>query len=384
MNVRFSRLGGTAGRPPLVLGPSLGTAVEPLWRGVVELLPEDFEVYGWDLPGHGAAPAATGAFTVADVATAVAGHVDQVGGADRPVHYSGDSFGGAVGLCLLLDHPRLIGTATLCCTGAKIATAESWTDRAALVRADGTAAVVDGSRQRWFAPGFADARPDVAGPLLAQLSEVDDESYARACDALADFDVRDRLAEIAAPVLAVAGRHDAATPLAALRQIATGVRDGELVVIEDAAHLVPAETPARVAELIVRHALRPRTEAGVRAAGMTVRREVLGDEHVDRAVARTDDVTREFQSLITQYAWGSIWTRPGLARRERSLVTLSALVALGHDEELAMHLRAARRNGLTNDEIKEALLQMAIYCGVPAVNTAFRIAQRVLAEEGSE
>ena len=114
--------------------------------------------------------------------------------------------------------------------------------------------------------------------------------------------------------------------------------------------------------------------------GMRVRREVLGDEHVDRAIARTTDFTREFQDLITRYAWGEIWTRPGLDRRTRSAVTLAALVARGHWEELAMHVRAARRNGLTEDEIKEVLLQCAIYCGVPAANHAFAVAQRVLEE----
>jgi len=115
--------------------------------------------------------------------------------------------------------------------------------------------------------------------------------------------------------------------------------------------------------------------------GMGVRREVLGDEHVDRAVARTSDFTRDFQELITRYAWGEIWTRPGLDRRMRSAITLTALIARGHDEELAMHICAALRNGLTPDEIKEVLLQSAIYCGVPAANTAFAIAQRVLEEE---
>jgi 4-carboxymuconolactone decarboxylase len=115
--------------------------------------------------------------------------------------------------------------------------------------------------------------------------------------------------------------------------------------------------------------------------GMEVRREVLGDEHVDRAVSRTSDFTRDFQDLITRYAWGEIWTRPGLDRRMRSAITLTALIARGHDEELALHVRAALRNGLTADEIKEVLLQSAIYCGVPAANTAFAIAQRVLEEE---
>jgi 4-carboxymuconolactone decarboxylase len=114
--------------------------------------------------------------------------------------------------------------------------------------------------------------------------------------------------------------------------------------------------------------------------GMRVRREVLGDEHVDRATERTTDFTRDFQDLITRYAWGEIWARPGLDRRTRSAITLTALVARGHWEELAMHVRGARRNGLTDDELKEILLQCAIYCGVPAANHAFAIAQRVLDE----
>jgi 4-carboxymuconolactone decarboxylase len=115
--------------------------------------------------------------------------------------------------------------------------------------------------------------------------------------------------------------------------------------------------------------------------GMRVRREVLGDEHVDRAIERTTDFTADFQDLITRYAWGEIWARPGLDRRTRSCITLTTLVALGHFDELAMHVRAARRNGLTQDEIKEVLLQSAVYCGVPAANHAFAVAQQVLEEE---
>ena len=115
--------------------------------------------------------------------------------------------------------------------------------------------------------------------------------------------------------------------------------------------------------------------------GMEVRREVLGDAHVDRAIERTTEFTADFQDLITRYAWGEIWARPGLDRRTRSCITLTALVALGRDEELAMHVRAALRNGLTPNEIKEVLLQSAVYCGVPAANSAFAIAQRVLEED---
>jgi 4-carboxymuconolactone decarboxylase len=118
--------------------------------------------------------------------------------------------------------------------------------------------------------------------------------------------------------------------------------------------------------------------------GMEVRREVLGDDHVDEAISKTTEFTKDFQDLITRYAWGEIWTRPGLDRRTRSAITLTALIALGRFDELAMHIRAARRNGLANDEIKEVLLQSAIYCGVPAANSAFAVASRVLEEEGPE
>ncbi|GAA0266076.1 hypothetical protein GCM10009527_072950 [Actinomadura nitritigenes] len=124
-----------------------------------------------------------------------------------------------------------------------------------------------------------------------------------------------------------------------------------------------------------------RTDEERHAEGMRTRREVLGDAHVDRAEARKDAFTEDFQDLITRYAWGEIWTRPGLDRRTRSCITLTAMVAGGHLDELAMHVRAALRNGLTPEEIKEVLLQTAIYCGVPAANSAFAVAQRVLAEQ---
>ena len=114
--------------------------------------------------------------------------------------------------------------------------------------------------------------------------------------------------------------------------------------------------------------------------GMRIRREVLGDEHVDRATQHATEETKEFQDFITRYAWGEIWSRPGLDRRTRSCITLTALVALGRFDELKLHIDGARRNGLSDDEIKEVLLHTAIYCGVPAANSAFAVFQRVLAE----
>lgn len=366
-------LADAPGRPLLLLGSSVGTSVASLWAACARQLRGHYHVVGFDLPGHGSSAPATEPFTIAGLAGMVIEAADRIRPGDC-FRYAGDSIGGAIGLQLLLDFPSRVSAAALLCTGARIGSPEVWRERAALVRAEGTAAVVEGSARRWFAPGFTGRRPEVAGALLDALRATDDDSYAYACEALGGFDVRDRLAGIAAPVLAVAGAHDQATPPDGLAQIAEGVADGRLVVLDDVAHLAPAESPEVVAFLLDQH-----FDAD-RAAGLKVRREVLGAAHVDRATATTTAFTRDFQDLITRYAWGEIWTRDGLARRDRSLVTLTALIARGHHEELAMHVRAARANGLSADEIKEVILQTAIYCGVPAANTAFRIAQQALTD----
>lgn len=377
------RLVGTDfGGPPnadlLLLGPSLGTSATALWGLAAEQLAERLRVIAWDLPGHGRSPAAA-PFRMTDLAAGVLALADEI--APRAAfHYAGNSIGGAVGLQLLLDAPERLSSATLLCTGAAIGRAEDWATRAATVRTSGTGAVVEACLQRWFAPGFIDRAPGLVAALVDALRGTDDESYAQACVALADFDVTARLGQIAAPVLAIAGSRDDATTPESLGRIASGVQHGRLVVLDDVGHLAPVEAPKATVNLILAHLM---VRDPVYTAGMSVRRQVLGDEHVDRTIARTTEFTADFQDLITRYAWGNIWTRDGLDRRSRSIVTLTALVARGHHEELAMHLRAARRNGLSNDEIKEVLLQTAIYCGVPDANTAFRIAAQVLGDHDS-
>jgi len=398
-------------KPLVVLGPSLGTPAVALWSACAAHLADRFHLVAWDLPGHGYThEPAPGGFDMADLAAAVLDVVDRVqterGEPSGPFAYVGDSTGGAVGLQLLLDAPGRVGAAVLMCTSAEFAAMPGWDDRARTVRASGTPAIVELSAKRWFGPGFLDHHGDQGAALLESLRGVDDEGYAQVCDAISRFDVRDRLAEIASPVLAVAGSDDVATPPEHLEQIAHGVARGRLVVLDGVGHLAPAEEPSVVAKLIAQHVAlaeslppattssRPGADASgdggdpgpdrLLAAGLAVRREVLGDAHVELATAAATDLTRDFQDLITRYAWGTIWTRPGLDRRSRSMITLTALIARGHHEELALHLRAARRNGLTEDEIREVLLQSAVYCGVPDANTAFRIAQQVLAEPPPE
>ena len=383
------RLTGAANRtelPLLVLGPSIGTTATTLWTECAAGLTDAFDVVAWDLPGHGYNHTVPDeSFTMSELAQGVLNVLeeileqrDQFGGSFA---YAGDSVGGCVGLQLLLDHPARVSAAVLLATGAKIAEPAMWAGRIGQVSVSGTPVLVSGSAERWFGPGFLERSPAAGSALLHALQDTDDQGYIQVCEALAEFDVRDQLGKIDVPVLAVAGSVDGATPTENLSEIAEGVQHGRLVELEGIAHLPPAEAPAEVARLIRRHVLGEVEPDGASYdAGMAVRREVLGDAHVDRATAAATDFTSEFQEFITEYAWGGIWTRPGLDRRSRSLITLTALIARGHHEEFALHVRAARANGLTNDEIKELILQSAIYCGVPDANTAFRIAQRVLTE----
>ena len=380
---------GATTAPPLLLGPSLGTSTA-VWDPLVPALARHHRTVRWDLPGHGGSPAdllpATGA-TIADLGALVLALADRLG--IERFAYAGISLGGAVGLWLAVHHPERMSSLALVCSSAHFGGPGAWLERAALVREQGTGPLAATARARWFTPAF------VGGDaLLEDLRAVDPDGYASCCDALAAYDQRPDLHRVTVPTLVVAGREDPATPPSHARELADGVPGASLTEIAAASHLAPVEKPQAVLAALLAHLDANADRGGDgggggtredgtarHAAGMAVRRAVLGDAHVDRAVARTTPFTAPFQDFITRYAWGEIWTRPGLDRRARSCVTLTALVAGGHHEELAMHVRAALRNGLSRDEIQEVLLQTAVYCGVPSANAAFAIADRVLREE---
>lgn len=370
----------------LVLLPSLGTT-SAVWDGVVSALSAAMpalRILTVDLPGHGASPAAREPFSMAELADATLRLVDEAGGGR--FHVAGISLGGAVALELVAAHPERVLSFASFCSGSRIGDAPGWATRAAQVRASGTASLVAASAGRWYTPAYLGAPGSEAGARgLTALVDVDDESYALCCEALSDWDRTPSLAQIEVPAVIVSGEHDGVTTTAAMRRFAQELPHGSFTEIAGAAHLAPLEQPAVAAELLAtairaaEHGDEP-TAADARTAGMAVRRAVLGDAHVDAAIAAATPETEAFQDFITRYAWGEIWARPELSRRERSIATLASLVTGRHEAEVRMHVRAALRNGLSRAEIAEVILHTALYAGLPAANAALAVMRAVFAE----
>ncbi|MGH3313313.1 MAG: 4-carboxymuconolactone decarboxylase [Streptomyces sp.] len=406
------RLDGPDDAPVLVLGPSLGTTWH-MWDRQIPELTRHWRVLRFDLPGHGGAPAYP-----ADSATSLAERLlatlDSLG--IGRFGYAGCSIGGAVGVQLGLLARERVSSLALISASPRFGTADAWRQRGVVVRTNGLDPIARATPDRWFTKGFAEAQPAIVEWAVQMVRTTDPGCYIGACEVLAAFDVRTDLGRIGVPTLVVTGAEDEVTPPSDARALVAGIPDARLAIVPGASHLTPVEQPGAVTELLIRHfttswqespagppppvplvapvpprptgaiaELESAEATGIRSdpydGGMKVRREVLGDAHVDRAQETADDFTQDFQDFVTRYAWGEVWTRPGIDRRTRSVITLTALVSGNHLDELAFHLRAALRNGLTPDEIKEVLLQTAVYCGVPAANSAFAVAQDVIREE---
>lgn len=238
--------------PLLVAGPSLGTSTI-LWNRVASLLGNDYDVVAWDLPGHGVSPAATETFDVADLADAVVDLVDSIAPGEN-FHCAGVSLGGATGLQLGIKHGERLKSLSVQNSGAKIGTPEGWLERAETVRTQGTPVMIQGSAQRWFAPGFVDREPEFSSRLLHALRDADRFSYAFCCEALAAFDVRNELGSITVPTQVIAGALDGVATPAMAEEVAAGITAGggtaTAVTIEGISHLAPAEAPAHVADLM--------------------------------------------------------------------------------------------------------------------------------------
>lgn len=251
-----SLLHPAAQKPTLVLGPSLGTGAMALWGPAVPYLADHFQLIAWDLPGHGESAPSTEEFTMAELAAGVIAMIEalRTDGIVEPrnrLYYAGVSIGGAIALQLANDFPGTFAGLSVICSAARIGTSQGWAERAGLVAKAGTPVVLTGSAERWFAPGFIEANPVISTDLLHNLQDADRFSYAHACGALADFDMREALPGMKDPILAIAGAHDVVCPPSDACFIAEHAGNARTATIETVAHLAPAEDPQATAALLV-------------------------------------------------------------------------------------------------------------------------------------
>jgi len=363
---------GPAAAPVLVLLHSLGTSGH-VWDAQARVLAGPFRVVRPDLRGHGLTEVTAGPYGIAGLAADVLAVLDALG--IGQAHVGGLSIGGLVAQGVAHQAPGRVASLILCSTALALPPAQGWRDRAALVRAGGIAAVVDAVMARWVTPGFMG---DAAAVGLRQmLLRTAPEGYAGAAEAIAGADLSADTAGLRLPALVLVGDRDEATPPASARALCDAL-GGSLVVLPGAAHIPTVEAADGVTAAIRGFLLPPVRDW--EAAGMAMRRRVLGEAHVDRALAAMTDVDRDFQAFATRTAWGGVWTRPGLTLRERSLLVLTMLASLGHHEELRLHTRATRNTGATPADIGEAMLHVAAYAGIPAANSAMRVVKETLAE----
>lgn len=368
----FYRLQGNAGRPVLVLSHSISTD-HAMWDLQVEALLPYFQILRYDTRGHGASEATAGEYSVEMLGKDILALADML--EISQFAFCGLSLGGAIGQWVAANAPQRITHLVLANTSPQFVPRANWEMRIGAVLKGGMPAVVDVAMQRFFSPDtLAKQNPHVASIRPVFLG-TDPVGYLGCCAALRDMNHGDLIKKIKAPTLVISGDRDVATPWSGhgerLAQEIPGAKAIHLV----AAHLSNIERPHSFTTALLEFLLpRPSTDAESLEAGFEMRRAVLGDAHVDKAIAATTDFTRDFQELITRYAWGTIWSRPELDRRTRRLLVLAVTASLGRWEEFALHLRAGLASDLELCDLKEVLLQTAVYAGVPAANTGFQIA----------
>jgi 3-oxoadipate enol-lactonase/4-carboxymuconolactone decarboxylase len=282
-----------------------------------------------------------------------------------------------IGQWLAAEAPKRLTHLVLANTTSRLTDPQPMEARRRAVVEGGMKAVEDLVMGRFFAPAVLASRAPEIESARRTLLATDPAGYAGCCAAIRDMDHSALLAKIRVPTLVISGDLDVGMPWDGHAAILAQGIPGARVVRLPAAHISNLECPRSFSSALLDF-LVPAVPPGSRDAGMAVRRAVLGDAWVDRAISRTTDFTRDFQELITAYAWGTIWTRPGLDHRTRRLLVLTATAALGRWEEFRLHVRTGLAHELEPCDLREVLLQLAVYAGVPAANAAFHIASEVL------
>ncbi len=366
----YYRLDGVPGRPVVVLAHSLGCD-HGMWDPQVAALATRFHVLRYDHRGHGASDAPAGDYTIEQLARDALALLDRLG-LER-VAWCGVSLGGMVGQWIGAHAGDRLSHLVLANTSPRIADLAGMEARRRTVLTDGMGAVADVAMARFF------AAPLLATPLVASTRSAflatDPAGYAGCCAALRDFDGTPLLPRIATPTLIVSGDADASMPWEGHGAVLAGAIPGAVAVRLATAHLSNLGLPRTFARTLITF-----LAADGRAAydaGLDVRRAVLGAGYVDGRLAAATDLTRDYQRWITEYAWGGIWSRPGLEVDTRRLLVLAITAALGRWEEFRLHLRAGLAAGLEWADVEEVLLQTGVYAGLPAANTAFAIASEL-------
>ena len=377
----FYRLQGNPGRPVLILSHSISTD-HAMWDLQVEGLLPHFQILLYDIRGHGATEATAGEYSIEMLGQDILALADTL--EISRFAFCGLSLGGAIGQWVAVHAPERVTHLVLANTSPQFVPRTNWETRIAAVRKGGMPAVVDIAMQRFFSPDTLAKQSPYVASMRSVFLGTDPVGYLGCCAALRDVNHGDILKLIKTPTLVISGDRDVATPWTGHGERLAREIPGAKALHLAAAHLSNLERPHSFTTALLEFLLpQPDSGADPLQAGFAMRRAVLGDAHVDKAIADTTEFTREFQELITRYAWGTIWSRPQLDQRTRRLLVLALTASLGRWEEFRLHLRAGLAGELELCDLKEVLLQTSVYAGVPAANTGFQIvAEQVKKDEG--
>ena len=363
------KIQGTPNSPVLIFSNSLGSEMM-MWDALVPYLLPYFRVLQYDTMGHGGSEKPKGWYNIDTLGSQVIELMDSLH--IEKAYFCGLSMGGLIGQWLGINHSERFYKIAISNTGAKIGDDAGWNGRIKTLKEEGMRAIAEGTSAIWFTPEFIKEESEKTQLYKEMFLRSDVSGYCGCCAAIRDTDYRDQLDKFRTSTLVIAGDQDPVTTIEHAQFLVENINDASLALLP-ARHLAATEFPERFANILIKFF----TGESTFDKGMHVRRTVLGNEHVDRASSKINDFNGDFQKFISNYAWGEIWTRPGLSKHNRSLITIAMLIALNRPNEFKMHVKAAFNNGVTKEEIKEVIMQSALYCGLPAANDAIHLAEEV-------